>query len=799
MLQSWSKDAGAPAVPAALAAAAGIVAAAWLPRFPSGTSGILLGAACLAGAAVSYRGDRRLFASALLLLAGLAAGRRLETAFLEPARRTEAAAREAGEDALVEVTGRVDRLWTRSGSLFRARVEVAAATRDGRPLALGRPLTLVVAGEEDPSKAVEIGDRVRVRGRLRLPDAPASSRSPFRFPGEPRLVVKSAAQIERLGGPAGPMAPVHALHAAAKRRLKSNLEGESEEDRRAVALLLALLMGETADLPGETVAAFRDGGVAHVVAISGLQVALVAAGAGALLRRVRIPGAVRDSVLLALTLLFAVFAGGRPPVFRAALMIGLYLLARLLGRPTSPAQVVGFAALVLLLAGPEDLFDVGFLLTFAAVFGLAAFGAPAAAWLAGRGVRPRFLADAVGATVGAEIAVFPVQAFVFNVVPFVGLLTNPVVVPLSVLFLYAALVLLPLLLLSPLTAAAAVAPLRLLAEAMTGTLSSLDGLAALRVIPTPPFSAVAVCGALLFAAGTAASPAWRRRALASALAVMAFLVSRPAGAAVPGTARLVALDVGQGDAWLLVSPSGRVLVDGGGTWDREYEAGRLRLVPKLADLGAVALDAVVLTHPHPDHSRGLLAVLTLLPVRQVVLPATAPRNEFLDEFLSAAHRRGLPVGRLADGERFEAGGFRFDVRHPAGRAYARSPENNGSLVLRTRLEGRTLLLTGDVEAWAERDLVARGAPIAADVLKVPHHGSATSTTPAFLAAVAPRIALIGVGRRNRFSHPSPAVLARLAAAGVRTFRTDRDGDVSLVFRGGRIFPVFPDSAPGSRP
>ncbi len=212
-------------------------------------------------------------------------------------------------------------------------------------------------------------------------------------------------------------------------------------------------MGETADLPGDTVAAFRDGGVAHVVAISGLQVALVAAGAGALLRRVRIPGAVRDSVLLAVTLLFAVFAGGRPPVFRAALMIGLYLLARLLGRPTSPAQVVGFAALVLLLAGPEDLFDVGFLLTFSAVFGLAAFGVPAAAWLAGRGLRPRFLADAVGATVGAEIAVFPVQAFVFNVVPFVGLLTNPVVVPLSILFLYAGLLLLPLLLLSPLTAA----------------------------------------------------------------------------------------------------------------------------------------------------------------------------------------------------------------------------------------------------------------------------------------------------------------------------------------------------------
>jgi competence protein ComEC len=577
--------------------------------------------------------------------------------------------------------------------------------------------------------------------------------------------------------------------------LKANLEGETEANRRAVALLLALLMGETADLPSETVAAFRDGGVAHVVAISGLQVALVALGAGWLLRRVRISGSARDGILLAVILLFAAFAGGRPPVLRAALMIGLYLLARLLGRPTSPGQVVGFAAFALLLAGPEDLFDVGFLLTFAAVFGLSAFGAPAAAWLTRRGVRPRFLADAVGATVGAEIAVFPIQAFVFNVVPFVGLVSNPVVVPLSIVFLYAALVLSPLLLLSPLTAAVAVVPLRLLAEAMTRALSALDGLAALRVIPTPPFVVVAACGVLLFAAGTAAAAGRRRAALAAALSVMAFLVVRPAKAAAPGTARLVALDVGQGDAWLLVSPSGRVLVDGGGSWDRAYESGRLRLLPKLADLGAVRLDAVILTHPHPDHARGLLAVLTLLPVGQVLLPANVPRNEVLDDFLAAARRRRLPVRRLDDGERFEAGGFTFDVLHPAGRSYARSPENNGSLVLRTRLEGRALLLTGDIEAPAERDLLDRGSALRSDVLKVPHHGSATSTTEAFLRAVAPRVALIGVGRRNRFGHPSPAVIGRLAEAGIRTFRTDRDGDLTLVFRGRRIFPQFPETPP----
>jgi competence protein ComEC len=795
MIRSWSKSAGAPAVPAAFAVAAGILAAASLPAPASVGMTALLAAAGLAAVAVSHRGDRRTGVLGAVVLLAIAGGWRFRSRFLEPGRRTEAAVLSLGDETLVDVTGRIDRLWSRSGSLHRSRLAVESASSGGRTLDLPGPLHLVVGGEKDPSDTAEIGDLVRVQGPLRLPEAPPSDRSPFRFPAEPRLVLKSADQIERLAGPAGLLGPVDAAHAAAKRRLKANLARVSERDRQAVGLLLALLMGETADLPGETVAAFRDGGVAHIVAISGLQVALVAAGLGLALGRLRLPVAARDATLLGATLLYAVFAGARPPVFRAALMIGLYLIARLLGRPTSPGQVVGFAAVALLLAEPEDLFDIGFLLTFAAIFGLSAFGAPLARWLRNRGYGPAFAVDIAAATIGAELAVFPIQAFVFNVVPFVGLLSNPVVVPLSVVFLYAALVLTPLLLVAPPVAALAVVPLRLLTDAMVGVLSMLDGLAAFRIIPTPPFAAVVATAALLFAAGTARRAGLRRASLAAALSVMLFLLVRPVPAAAEGTARLEALDVGQGDAWLLVSPAGRVLVDGGGSWDREYESGRLRLLPKLGDRGAVALDAVVLTHPHPDHSRGLLAVLTLLPVGEVFLPASAPRNEFLDEVLEAARRRRLPVRRLMAGDRISAGGFVFGVLHPSGHAYLRSPENNCSLVLRTRLGGRTLLLTGDVEAPVERDLLEGPGPLSADILKVAHHGSSTSTTPAMLAAVSPRLALVGVGRHNRFGHPSAEVLRRLREARVRTFRTDLDGDVTLLVRQRLILPLFPEAFP----
>jgi competence protein ComEC len=795
MRRSWSRGAGAPAIPAALSLAAGILAAVSLPVSPSRAAAVALAGLGILGLALGEKSSRKrsaLFAVVLFVAIGFLDGRER---FLLPAQRAESVAREAGDDAVAEVVGRIASPWAASGRLRRAKLDVKSASIAGRAVSLDAPLTLAVAGESDPSDVADAGDLVRVRGPLRLPDE-VSARSVFRLPGEPRLTLKAAAQIERLDGPSGPLGPVHALHQAIKRRLKTNLAGASPEERNALALLLALLMGETADLPGTTVAAFRDGGVAHILSISGLHVGLVAIFFAAALGLTGISVRTRDAAVLIGTVLFAVFGGGRPPVLRAALMIGLYLTARLLGRPTSPGHVFGFAAVVLLLADPANLFDIGFLLTFAAVFGLSAFGAPVAAFLKARGMRPAVLADTLGATAGAELAVFPVQAFVFNVVPLVGLLSNPVVVPLSGLFLGLALALMPFLLASPAAAALALVPLRLIADLVLLILSALDGLRAVRFIPTPPFQLAAGCAALLVAAGLSTRPIVRRAALAGAAGLVLFLLLRPGAMAGAGTARLQALDVGQGDAWLLQTPTGRVLVDGGGSMDADYEFGRQRLLPKLGDRGAISFDAVVLTHPHPDHSRGLLGVVGYLPVGALVVPRNAPRNVFLDEITGAAARRGLPLTRLGKGESFLAAGLSFEVLHPGEWGYARSKENNGSLVLKVRLPGgRTLLLTGDVEAAAEADLLAGGMDLAADVLKVPHHGSRTSTGPDFLAAVSPRVGLVGVGRHNRFGHPGPEVLERLRAARVRVFRTDRDGEVALVFGAGRIRPEFPEAFP----
>lgn len=789
MRRSWALRAPAPAVPAALALAAGVLLAVALPVPPSVPLAASLALACAAAIAAGLAGERRLAAAGallLLLLLGYARARPPLVVDRSAARETAAGARDGD---VFEVRGRIASYWRRSGSLWSARLEVLEARREGIPVPLPGRVVLSVAGETDPSPVAGLGDVVRVRGPLRLPDPGALPVSPIGLAPEPRLVQKGAAQIEVLEGPRGLPGLLARLHRGASARLAAGLAGASDAETRAAAMASALLLGETSELSPETVTAFRDGGVAHVLAISGLHVGLLALGLSVVLRPFRLRVAARDAVLLASTLAFAAFTGGRAPVLRAALMIGLYLAARLLGRPTAPAQVFGLSALVLLLADPSNLFDVGFLLTYAAVFGISSLG-PVFARPLGRRL-PAPLAGGIAATLGAELCVFPIQATVFHVVPFVALLSNLVVVPLAGLFLFSSALLLPLLLGGPLAASLALAPLALVSETILGLLHRLDALGAVRVVPTPRFAEAALLALLLAAAGTLRARRPRRAALAGALALVFLACARPSFAERPGEARLVALDVGQGDSFLVVTAEGRLLVDGGGTYDPAYDLGRARLLPRLAALGTVSFDAIVLSHPHPDHSRGLLTVLKLLPVGRVYLPRGAPRNAFLDEVLAAAARARVPVEALGAGDRFRAAGTDFDVLHPGPETFARSAENNGSLVLALRLGPRRVLLTGDIEAAAEAELVARRADLSADVLKVAHHGSRTSTTHAFLERVSPRVAVVGVGRRNRFGHPGAAVTKRLSGAGARVFRTDLHGDVSLLFRDGRIFPSRP--------
>jgi competence protein ComEC len=251
-----------------------------------------------------------------------------------------------------------------------------------------------------------------------------------------------------------------------------------------------------------------------------------------------------------------------------------------------------------------------------------------------------------------------------------------------------------------------------------------------------------------------------------------------------GRLHLEVLDVGQGDSLLLRSPSGRcLLIDAGGSYDPHYDVGERRVAPALWSFGVHRLDALVLTHAHPDHVGGAPFILHAFEVNEVWEGPAAPRDPAwrrLDETLvaRAVARRGLRRGQGASWD-----GVRLDVLGPDPTGPALRVRNEDSIVLAATLGGITLLLPGDVQGDAEDRLDAPPC----FVVKVPHHGSRSSSHPRLLRRTAPRVALVSVGERNPFGHPSDEVLGRYARGGCLLLRTDRDGPISVSTDGSRVW------------
>jgi len=553
----------------------------------------------------------------------------------------------------------------------------------------------------------------------------------------------------------------------------------------AAALARGFVLGQDDRVDREVVEEFRRSGLAHLLAVSGQNVmllALLAAPALAML------GLGLRSRLIGVALLIAVYvpvAGAGPSIQRAGVMGAAGIAATLAGRPHSRVYAVLLAAFVTLALNPRSVGDVGWQLSFAAVVGIAAWASGIREWMLGRlggsgsaSAGYRALAEGAALTVSATVATAPLMAAHFEAVPIAALPANVLALPAVA----------PVMWLGMISAAVGqlpglpTDPLNALNAALIGYIAQIARWFAapdwaLLNSPSPSIPVLAAAYAAMFGGGLLLSRIWRRRgglgpraplrlALTGA-AVLSVLLAAGAlqGESVSSSAqalRVTVLDVGQGDSILLDPPRGDpVLVDAG-----PPGSGVAR---RLRGLGVERLSGLVITHDQLDHTGGAQEVLDGVEVASLV---TAQGQSTLRE---AARRSGIRTVAASAGRVLRSGRLELEVLWPLpGAAIDAENPNETSIVLLARWRHFTMLLTGDAEAE-----VAPVDPGSIDVLKVAHHGSADAGLAGLLARAKPALAVISVGAGNPHRHPSDETLEALAEWMTPVVRTDRDGELSI--------------------
>jgi competence protein ComEC len=540
-----------------------------------------------------------------------------------------------------------------------------------------------------------------------------------------------------------------------------------------------MVLGDRTGLDPDSEEAFRASGTYHVLAISGAQVALLAALLAWPLRRAGAPALVTGLVVSASLLLYAQLVGAEVPVVRATCMALAVLLGLTLDLPSDLANLVGLAAAALLVDHPAVVGDVGFQLSFGATLGILLLTPPLLEHLPRLPLR---LDVALAASLAAQATLAPLVAHHFARLAPAALLLNLAAVPLSGAILLAGLTTLALAAIgAPLVGLAADAAwLSAHALLRTGDLVRFWPWLDFKVAPPSAWAW------LLHGAGFWAVSAARRRPGAALMAAsVVAIVLGPWGGRADGRLHAFVLDVGQGDAIVVRSPNGRAMVIDAGNGGRgRSDAGARVVAPYLWSLGVRRLDRLVLSHAHPDHVGGAGFVAGAFAVGEVWEGPAPLQDASYSELARVLQAAGVARRTVTAGLRETWDGVELEVLGPPrpSRAPWRT-RNDDSLVLLLRLGRVSLLFPGDIEAAGE----ARLAPRRVDVLKVAHHGSRTSTTAGFLAACAPRLALVSAGRRNVFGHPHPDVLERCRRQGSLVLRTDRDGALEVATDGTRLW------------
>ena len=572
------------------------------------------------------------------------------------------------------------------------------------------------------------------------------------------------------------------LFASARTRAGRAIERTFRED---APMAKALLIADRQEIPPEMNDAFVAAGLVHILSISGLHVGIIAAAVTLLLESARLSRRASALATIGVVAVYVAILGAQPPALRAAAMVVAVTAGKFSQRPTSPWALLAIGAFIPLVQ-PTIVSNLGYQLSVAGMAALIAGGVFSRRVLKPRlrGLKLRITSE-LSVSVIATLVSAPLIAWTFGRVSLIGPLSNIAATPIIALLqplLFLAL------LLSPFPAAARFAadaahPLLQALDACARAFASVPG-AVLEVSPSWPSVLLGLgAGCALLVAIVSRFPA--RPAIFGA-ACCAVGITAPFPVLGSGMFEMHMLDVGQGDAILLRTPKENwIVVDAGGGW-RGGDAGRSVVIPYIKKRGG-EVRIFILSHPHLDHVGGAASVLRALHPREYWDAAFAAGNAAYRTSLEIAGHKRVAWRRVHPGDSVNVDGVSLAILAPDSTwTSALTDANEASTVVRVKYGMVRFLLTGDAEQGEERWLMEHADSLGADVLKVGHHGSSTSTGDEFIRRVCPRVALISVGAMNSYGHPSGDVIAALRRAGAQVLRTDHEGSIVVRSDGAKI-------------
>ena len=587
-------------------------------------------------------------------------------------------------------------------------------------------------------------------------------------------------------------------------------------DKNEANLLSGILIGDKEGIEKEVQENFRDSNLSHMLAVSGAHVSYVILGITYVLKKVKVNKLWSNMITIVTLCCFIFLTGASPSVIRACIMAIYIIIGHMMHRKTKLISSVSLSLLIILILNPYKLFDIGLQLSYGGTIGIILFSGVLAKKAKLNNLLEGFVnklkyrvKQLIVVCVSANLIIFPIIAAHYSTMCLTFIISNICAGPILGVIIILGFITIFVSFISIDIAKPFALILNIFIQILMYITKICSSLPFSKIyIKTPSLSQIIIYYMILIFMYYICKIRKKKRRLIHRkllrtvqnkkvqklfiIVIILIFTSMQILKCLPSDLTIYFIDVGQGDSTLIVTPNHKtILIDGGGTeFESDFDIGKQTLLPEILGQGITKIDYLLISHFDSDHATGVAQILGKIDVSSIILTRQLEENDIYRHILSIAKEKKIKLIYVKEGDVLKIGGIKISIIHPENKLMINNPMNNNSIVCKVEYNSFSMLLTGDIEMEAEELILRKNINLKADVLKVAHHGSKTSTTGEFLKAINPKVALIGVGKNNNFGHPSNEVIQRLKENGTRIYRTDENGEISItVNKKGRIIKI----------